>query len=300
MNPSAPDWLSEGLGDGPPPRLRWSFTTDGPLVDLAVARETGDVLAGDETGGLYRLDRRGRVQGVSRGFRSLDGLAWSDTGRHGAAILGRETVCLYDNRLEIQWRIDLRDTVTALAIDPRGNYVGIGLEGRRVAVYTAAKQRVARFATLRPLTKLVFLVSVPELLGAAEAGLLGRFRLNGDEVWAGTDWSNIGDLCATTDGSTVFVAAFTHGIRIVSAAGQSSGAYLVEGTPARVATTASGQRLIAATVERRLYWMDAEGSLLWTTTLPDDVVRLACDPLGRWTICGLAGGRIVRLDWPDE
>ena len=296
---STPDWLREGWGDGSPPRSRWSFATDGPLVDLDVARETGEVLAGDETGGLYRLDRRGRIVGVSRGFRDLRGLAWSDTGRHGAAILGGETVGLFDSRLELQWRLDLHDVVTALDIDPRGNYLAVAVDGRRNAIYTAGRKRVARFTTLRPLAQLEFLLTMPELVVAAEAGLLARHRLDGREVWSETGWSNIGDLSATPDGGTVFVAAFTHGLRIVNAIGQSSGAFLVEGTPARVASTAGGQRLAVSTVERHLYWMDADGALLWTGMLPDDVVRLACDPLGRWIVCGMAAGRIVRLDWPE-
>ena len=299
MDLPVPDWLSESFGDGPPPRLRWSFTTDGPLVDFAIARETGEVLAGDETGGVYRLDRRGRVAGVSRGFRRLEGLAWNDTGERGAAVLSAESVCTFNRRLEIEWRMTLQDAVSALALDPRGNYLAVALRDRRNAIYSADRKRIGRFTTLRPLRKIEFVLTTPELIGAAESGLLVRHRLDGEELWTETGWSNIGDLCTTSDGSRILVAAYTHGVRIVDGDGQSAGAFLIEGTPARIASTASGQRLAAATVERYLYWMQADGSLLWTALLPEDVVRLACDPLGRWLICGLAGGRIFRLEWDE-
>ena len=53
----SPSWLQEGQGI--PPTLRWAFSTEAPLVALDMGRESGEVLAADETGGLYRLDRRG-------------------------------------------------------------------------------------------------------------------------------------------------------------------------------------------------------------------------------------------------
>jgi hypothetical protein len=64
MTEPEPDWLTSGKGERP--RRRWSFTADAPLVCLELARESGEVLAADTSGGLYLLDRRGQIAALSR------------------------------------------------------------------------------------------------------------------------------------------------------------------------------------------------------------------------------------------
>ena len=54
-----PEWLTAGQGRTPQPR--WSFSTEARLVSIELARETGEVLAADETGGLYLLNRSGQL-----------------------------------------------------------------------------------------------------------------------------------------------------------------------------------------------------------------------------------------------
>jgi hypothetical protein len=52
-----------------------------------------------------------------------------------------------------------------------------------------------------------------------------------------------------------------------------------------------------ATVERQLYWMNADGKMLWAAEAPYDITRIACDPLGKGLVVGFESGHIVRLDW---
>src|SRR5207248_11140524 len=57
MTGGVADWLMT-TGRGDRPTLRWSFSVDAPLTDLRLSRETGEVIAADQSGGIYLLDRR--------------------------------------------------------------------------------------------------------------------------------------------------------------------------------------------------------------------------------------------------
>jgi hypothetical protein len=52
------DWLEQGAGRQP--HVSWSLTIDAPLVAMQLARETGELLAADAAGGLYKIDRAGQ------------------------------------------------------------------------------------------------------------------------------------------------------------------------------------------------------------------------------------------------
>src|SRR5258708_17253195 len=79
------DWLKEG--EGRRPRLSWSLSTEAPLVGLRLARETGDVLAADASGGLYHIDRSGKLANITRGPSPIPAISWSDTGAGGIALV---------------------------------------------------------------------------------------------------------------------------------------------------------------------------------------------------------------------
>jgi hypothetical protein len=124
-----------------------------------------------------------------------------------------------------------------------------------------------------------------------------RHHLDGSPVWGEPWWSNIGDLCITGDGQTVFLAGLNLGIQRFDGAGNSQGTYFIEGTPNRIAATFALKRLVASTVEKGLVWLDSEGEILWTTQTPEEICDLRCDPLGTGIVCGFDSGRVVRLDW---
>lgn len=292
------NWLLQGHGIAP--RLRWSFSTEGPLISLAMARETGAVVAGDATGGLYHLDRRGQISALTRGFQALTAVAWSDTGNGGAVSIGDSKLCRLSQTLEVQWSTELPDTILSIAVDPHGHYIAAGLANGSNYVFDANQKRVSRFETFRPLSFLRFLVTEPIILGAAEYGLICCHQLNGEEIWNEKLWSNVGDLSATGDGQTILIAGFNHGIQSFDGDGVNRGSFLVEGTPNHVATTFLPKRLVASTLERQLYWLDTGGEILWAAQPPNDICQVACDPLGNWLICGFESGRILRLDWDES
>ncbi len=290
-----PDWVRKGRGIGP--SVRWTFTTEAPLTGLALARETGEVLAADEIGSLYRIDRRGEYSAVNRIREPIRQVAFSDDGQFAAALAGETQVHRFDRQLQTQWHLDLPEQCLQVAIDPYGQYIAVSLADGGNLIFNAQKRRVAGFASIRPLTHLKFLTAEPALLGAAEHGLLCCHSLTGDCQWEEKLWSNVGRLAATGDGELIYIAGFNHGVQTFDGSGAPIGSYIVEGTVNRIATSYEPHRLIASTVEKHLYWLDADGELLWATVTPEHVAQLSCDPFGEWAVCGFANGQVICLDW---
>ena len=295
MSKTDPEWLAASRGTRP--TVRWSFATDAPLVGLELARETGEVLAADASGGLYLLDRRGQVVSLSRGFHALGALAWSDVGTGGALVMGETRLCRLNRQLKVDWSLDLPDVIRTIAVDPFGQYVAVCLAGGGNVVFDPHKRQVGAFDTMRPLSFVQFLSSEPTLIGAADYGLLTCHDLQGRELWSERPWSNVGDLGVTGSGDSISLAGFNQGIQKFDGSGHSLGSHVVEGTASRLSTSFIPRRLIVATIERHLHWLDGDGELLWAAQLPEEIIRVRCAPLGTAAVCGLTTGRILRLDW---
>lgn len=290
---AATAWVTEG--HGPRPRVRWTFSTEAALLAADMARETGEVLAADASGGLSLLDRGGRMLSVTRGLPKVWSVVWSDTGRGGAAIVGESRLCRFNRRLDVQWSLDLPDTILALAVDPYGEYTAVSLAGGTNLVLNSRKTRISRFETDRPLSHLQFMTDNAAALGAAEYGLLGNYRLDGRQNWQVQMLANIGDLAVA--GNAIFLANFVRGIQVLEMDGASRETYVIEGTPHRVAASVSAHRLAVGTLEGHFYRLDSQGEMLWTAELPDELVALMSDPFGNWMVCGFASGRMMQLDW---
>jgi hypothetical protein len=142
-----------------------------------------------------------------------------------------------------------------------------------------------------------FVTTETDLISAADNGLICRHHLDGSPVWGEPWWSNIGDLCISGDGRTIFLAGLNLGIQRFDEGGNSQGTYVLEGTPNRIAASFALKRLVASTVEKGLFWLDSDGEILWATATPDEICSLRCDPLGTGIVCGFETGRVVRLDW---
>jgi outer membrane protein assembly factor BamB len=264
---------------------------------MQLARESGEVLVADELGGLYCLDRTGRYSSVTRVREPVTGLTWSDDGQFAYAILGQSEVHRFDRQLQALWKLELQDECLAVATEPFGQYVAIGLSCGLNLIYDGFKRRVARFDSIRPLTFLRFLASEALLVGSADHGLLCCHALSGERLWEEKLWSSVGDLTTTGAGDLIYLAGHTHGVQTFDGHGDPIGSYVVEGTVNHLAASYDPNRLIVSTLERHLYWLDADGELLWSSSPDDDVRFLACDAFGELALCGFASGNVVCLDW---
>lgn len=293
-NAPSPAWL-QGRGVGP--ELKWSAGTDGALTSLALCRESGHVIVADEVGTLSQLDRFGKISAMTRLPHAAHVVAWSEDGAWGAALVGDSDVVRFNRELQIEWTLSLSDVGIGLAISPFGHHMAVSLANGRNLILNERKRRIAQFESVRPLTHLAFVSTEPRLIAAADHGLLCSYDLNGARLWQEKLWSNTGGLRITGDGDVVYLAGYAHGVDTYDGDGANVGAYIVEGSVRRIATSYEPNRILAATIEQTLYWLDADGQMLWATSVPDDVVDLACDPLGEWAICGFANAGVFRLDW---
>jgi hypothetical protein len=291
---AAEDWLYSGQGNRP--TLRWSFTTDAPLVDLQLSRETGEIVASDISGGLYLLDRGGHIRALTRTAHELRKLAWADDGSVGATLIDDEAVGCFDRRLQFRWTRELPQETLAVALSPLGSHLAVSMANARNVVYDVENRRVGKFESLRPLLHLQFVADAPELVVAAEHACFARYKLTGENIWMQKLWSNVGDLAVTGNGRQIFLAGFAYGIQAFDGEGSPQGSFVMEGTTKLIASTYLPRLLLAATLERQLLCVDAQGNLRWMLELPDDAVRIGLSPLGDWLICGFASGRVVRLD----
>ncbi len=295
MSMHEPTWLS--AGQGIPPTIRWTFSTEAPLVAMEMGRESGEVLAADATGGLYRISRRGQLLTLSRGLKGVRALAWSDTSAAGAAIVGERKVFRLNSQLEAEWSVGLPEPALGVAVAPFGRQTAISLANGGNLILGQESQQLSQFETIRPLKWIQFLATSPVLVGAAEYGQVCAYQLNGDQVWSEKCFTSLGEMYAAGDGETVLLAGFNHGIQALDGDGALRESYFIEGTVSRVSCSFNADRIAAATLERHLYWLDSDGQLLWATLVDEDVVRVICDPLGEWLLCGFSSGHILRLDW---
>ncbi len=288
------DWLHSGQGHRP--TLRWSFSTDAPLSDLQLARETGEVLASDASGGLYLIDRTGHIRALTRTSHDLRRIAWADDGSVGATLIDESSVGCFDRRLQFRWTRELPDETLSVALSPQGSHLAVSMANARNVVYDTENRRVGKFESQRPLLFLQFVATAPELVVSAEHACFARYKLNGDLVWQEKLWSNVGDLSLTGDARQIFLAGFSYGIQAFNGGGTPLGSFVMDGATKLVASTYLQRILIAATLERQLLCVDQEGELRWLLEVPDDLVRICLSPLGDWLVCGFASGRIIRLD----
>ncbi len=290
----APAWISSGSGSAP--RVAWAIALEGPLVSLHLARESGEVVATDQIGGLYRIDAEGKLAGVTHG-KPMKALAWSDTGERGAALVGHDRLAFYSRQLTQELTIDLPYETTAVACDSHGEYIAVGLLSCRTFLYDRRGKQIRSFETLQPMSRLQFLVTEPALVGTGELGLLASVSFTGKARWQEKLFGTVGDLAISGDDRSILLASYAMGVQCHDHEGSQLGSYQVGGTVAHVATSFSGKQIAAATIERHFYWMDSDGKVHWQVELPEDVARLQCEPLGRGLVIGFKSGRILRLEW---
>ncbi len=294
---SQPDWFDSGRGV--PPVQTWAFATDAPLADVQYARETGETLAADVLGGLYRLDQNGRIAAVTRGFKQLRSLAWSDTARFGGAVLGTDQLCRFDHQLQIQWILRMPGEIHAVACDPFGHFLATALDNSWTMILGEDKKVVCEFPSVRPLHFLRFLVADRDLIGVANYGVIQKQHISGEAVWQERLLNTVGDVAVTGDGQLSYLAGFNHGIQVYDAEGYNHASYIVNGSPSRLSTSFDGSVILTATQENFLYRLNPQGQLLWAAEAPEPILQLHSDPLGQGVICGFESGRVVRLDWPE-
>ncbi len=295
MTQQVPDWIHHGRGATP--NVDWTVSTEAPLVALQMGRETGEVLAADEAGGLYLINRAGAISAVSRGRAPIRAIAWGDTGGGGIALVGKRTLYWFNRGLKFDRKVVLSDRALNVALDAHAEYAVVSLEGGQNLIFDSPRKPIHDFTTYQPLAHLEFLVHEPAIFGVSAFGMFYKFEFSGNEIWGENLWSDVGGLSVSGNGSTILLACFAHGIQRYTGDGQSDGSYQLGETVSRISSSFNPYRMMAATIEQQLCWLDFQGQVLWSAATPHKTVAIHCDPLGYGAVCGFESGEIIRLSW---
>ena len=268
------------------------------IVDMDFAHEAQTLLVatGSDTLSLLRSD--GTLLETGRRLPGVRRVVWAPAGRFGAAVVDRDTVVCLDSRLRPIWDVQVTGGVLAVAIAPHGSHLAICAASGRTHIVSIDRRPLARFDTIRPLTCVHFLSDQPRLLGAAEFGHLCCHELDGTEVWNERIGWNIGNLDVTGCGRRILLAAFGHGVQVLSGRGRSKGAFLIDGDPCYVCASRNRQRIAVLTQNARVLRMNFEGEIQWAGDLSHDPPQKIClGPCGDRLFIAGQSGRLVLLKW---
>lgn len=295
MNADQFTWMAQG--SGLPPRSVSTFQAESSVTGFSGMLECGDFVLADDLGTLYRLDALLNVSPLTRLQEPVRQLVWSATGNAGAALVGKNTIIRIDKDLKVDWSIEVPFNCSTLAIDPFGTFTLVASEEGGAIVLDDRGKRASNIETTRPLAHAQFLVEDPIIIGAAEHGLLGAYAVSGEKIWEQNLWSNIGDLSITQDHVRIHLAALNHGIQVYDAQGETSSAYIIEGTVNRISTSYQGSQILASTVENQIYRLDHDGEMLWAARPESAVTHLFSHPLGNQGVAVLKNNQVIRMQW---
>lgn len=287
------------------PVAAWTVHTEAPLKGLALAREAGTILAWDERGQLYLLDRLGAFRSVTQAPDRIAAGAISDDGSLIVLLGGDARLWFLGSDLDLAFDRPAPPDATNVAIDPHGRFLAVGSRINLIQFYNRHAKSAGRLETRQAMAHLAFVPDRPFLLGAATYGTLVGIELGpgstagklaAEVVWEESLMSNVGRLTTTGDGGMVLASCYTYGVQRFDMRGGNEGAYHLGGTAAHAVPDFAGRMIAVSTLEGELAVLSSSGGVRWRTTLSRPATALECDPLGRYLIHGHATGEIVRLD----
>lgn len=295
MGSDFPDWVHFGTGRSPD--VRWTHLMEGPITAASLARETSEYFVADETGALYRIAENGQIANLNRLSTPIRQLAWSDVGSHGVAIQGSRTISRLDRKLRTDWEIELDKKCLTVAIDPFANFSVISMADRGNLILDRNHKQAGVFAAFRPIHHLGFLAEEAAIIAAGDSGVIGCYSVRGKEYWNERIWSSTGALTVSEGDGQIYTAGFAQGVMRFTLAGKSKGAFLLEGTTNRIASSYTGEAIFVSTMENQIYLLDSDGDIKWSATPPEPIETIHADPLGHWVILGMESGQINCLGW---
>jgi hypothetical protein len=288
----------------------WTHRLASAAGGLALARESGHVLAWDAQQWLVLLNRRGELQSQTHLDTGVVAAGIAEDGSGLAVADDRGQVTWLARDLSPRWRHTLPPTrcagtpavgaprPTALAVDPLGRGLAVADAGCKLHFFDRFGHPVEPTATSsRPLVHLLIPPAAPFVLAAADFGLIAALDARaGRWTWQDAPVVHLGALAAAGDGHMVAVSCFSEGIRRYDAAGHPAPA-LPTPEPCRLlAATYNGRRYLAGSIFGAVHGLDAEGAVRCEHRFEQPVVALALAPLGDWAAVALADGRVVGLD----
>lgn len=299
--------MSEGPREGTrfEPTEAWTTVTDAPILGIALARETGLLLAWDEGRNVYLIDEHGDRRMSERAPAPIVSASISDDGSLVALLVGGPRLLLLDGSLSPEADRPAAGGASTVAVDAHGRYVAVSSKFESVQFYNRLGKTAGKLSVKQPLPLIRFIASQPMLIGAGGFGALMAVELGAsgrgdalatDVVWEERLLSNVGRLEATGDGSMILSSCFNLGIQRYDLHGHNEGSYHLGGTATHAVPDFTGRSIAAATHEGELFLLNAAGNVRWKTKLSQPASALEIDALGRYLIYALPTGEVRRID----
>jgi hypothetical protein len=277
-------------------RQRWSVALGTRPRGLALARETGWLLAWDDHHWLYLFNRRGERQAQAHHPGVLVAAAGADDGSAYAAVGNRGEVVWLAPDLVPRWERAVPSPAVAVAMDPFGQYLAAGDTQGRLYLFDCCGRPLAQSHNPRPLHHLVFVPAAPLLVGAADFGLVAGFDMTCRCLWQDRPFVHSGSLATSGDGTRIVLACFTDGLRLYTRGGQKLGRQTLPEPCQMSCLTFDGRLSLAASIEHNLFLLDRDGKTLAKLALEQPLAALAVAPLGESGVAALADGTLLGLD----
>ena len=276
-------------------RTLWTRPLGRPLRGLVLAREKSRLLTWDQVDGLYLLDPAGQTEAHVRTPGPLAAACAADDGSAYAAAGSRGELWWLAPDLTTAWAEVLPRRPLVTALDPFGQYLAVADAEGGLHIFDCHGRRVMEIACPRPLHHLAFVPSAPNLVGAADYGLVACVDLSGRWVWREGLVAHVGSLAVSGDGGTIALACFTEGVLRYALSGKKAEPQVVPDGCRLVAISFDGRVSLAATLSGSIRLLDPEEESGAKMDVEQPPIALALGPLGDAAVVALANGVILGL-----
>lgn len=279
-------------------RLLWSAETAPGLSGLALARESGRLLAWHGRQGLFLFDGRGHRLAQRSPFADLTGACCAGDGSAFAAIGDEGRILLLTPDLSPRWERRAPHG-RSVAMDSFGDRMAVADDAGGLHLFDGQGELVWRANWPRMLRFLTFVPEVAVLVGSADFGLVVCFDGQGRCVWRDAPVTHTGALSASGDGRVIVLARYSEGLCCYGL--RDSRPRTLPGTvPCRLADVAyDGHTFVTTGLDDRVCVRDGDGVVVADWMPPDRPVAVALAPLADRCAVALADGTIQMLATRD-
>ncbi|MBX7165016.1 MAG: hypothetical protein K1X74_01585 [Pirellulales bacterium] len=269
---------------------RW--TLDGPYHGMAVAREHRWVLAWHRDGRVQLLDSAGAPLAERTLPVAIAAADISDDGRIVAIAAASGKLYWFDRSLTRRRMDTLPAAPRVVALNVDGSHCAVALANGPILLLNCYGQSQGTAPSVRLVDRLLFADEEPALLALSEQGQLSWYEPDGVVRFSSHLALRASDLATTAVPSSLWVAAPALGLLRFDRRGESLPPGPPVAGPAELALSASGDRLLVASLAPELVLLTPGGEVLHREPLPSLPARADMDPLARRAWCLLENGQL--------
>ncbi len=274
---------------------QWHRDFDAPVIIARTAGESGCILAADDEGALYLIDRNGRLVWSKQLSFLPSALAIDATGRRIVAAADSGTLVVFDqDEPERVWErlifqpvsLDLTPTGSRLATADAGGNVALinPASGARETMQWGDKYRYVRF-----------LKSGAALLAVGQYGQVVHLSLHEDKTWQKDFRCNTRSPSVSEATGMILVPAPHFGIIALDASGREMGLFEVPGGPRCVAISPVGDAIFVVNEDSDLFVFEPDGKVLFRENASRGIMQLEVDSIGTALTAVTTCGAVERL-----